>query len=383
MYFLTFLLKNLLRRKVRTALTAVGVAVAVGTLIALLGIANGFQQSSLDTFEKRGVDLVVIAAKVPNQLSSDLDEQIVHKVRQIPGVREVGPGLIEIFELDKGSTVISVLINGWEPNSFLYNDVTIVSGKRLQASDKRKVLLGSTLAENLNKKVGDTIEMYREEFQVAGIFQSFSVFENGAVISNLVELQELTARKGKVTGFSVVLEPSSVKEKTLEEVREKILAMRDERGRSLGLSAQQTSEYVRSSMHLRLTEAMAWLTSVIAVIIGAIGMLNTMIMSVFERTKEIGILRAIGWRKGRVMRMILGESLLLSLVGAVLGALAAVLLVGWLTRFPQVSGFISGEVSWLIILQGFIMALMVGLIGGLYPAIRAAYLLPTEALRHE
>src|SRR5262249_2681520 len=130
-------------------------------------------------------------------------------------------------------------------------------------------------------------------------------------------------------------------------------------------------------------QAMAWLTSAIALMIGTISMANTMVMSVVERTKEIGILRAIGWKKWRVMRMILGVSTILSLVGGVLGGILAVIVCKWLATLPQVGGFIQGEIAPIVIAKGFFIALAVGLIGGLWPAFRAASLLPTEAIYHE
>jgi putative ABC transport system permease protein len=112
-------------------------------------------------------------------------------------------------------------------------------------------------------------------------------------------------------------------------------------------------------------------------------MLNTMIMSVFERTKEIGVLRAIGWGRWRVVKMILMESILLSLLGGAVGTVAAMLLTNVLSRFPIAAGFIEGNLAPSVILEGFLIALGVGLLGAAYPAYRGAQLLPTEALRHE
>ena len=122
------------------------------------------------------------------------------------------------------------------------------------------------------------------------------------------------------------------------------------------------SDFVKNVSQIRITRAMAWLTSTIALVLGAIGVLNTMIMSVFERTKEIGTLRAIGWKKLRVMRMILSESLLLSLLGGARRRVAAVVMLRVLSRMPLTSGLIEGDVAPPVILQGFAIAAVVGLL---------------------
>jgi putative ABC transport system permease protein len=129
--------------------------------------------------------------------------------------------------------------------------------------------------------------------------------------------------------------------------------------------------------------AMAWLTSLVAMIIGCVGVLNTMMMSVFERTHEIGVLRAMGWRKSRIIRMILFEALAVSLFGGTLGTLAAIVLTRLLAKLPTVAAIISGTLPLTIIAAGTLVACLVALLGSIYPAYRAARQLPTEALRHE
>jgi putative ABC transport system permease protein len=383
MHFLTFLLKNLFRRKVRTALTTVGVAVAVGTLVAMLGIADGFERTARVSFTKRGVDLIVLASGKIDPLNSDIDERVGDRIRELPGVRAAAAGLVELVEFRRGTTAQSAFVNGWELNSYNFNDLDLIQGRRLQPGDHRAIMLGSRLAENLGKRAGDTVQMQEETFQVVGVFRSFVVTESSSAILPLAELQKLMAREQRVTGFSVILDHSGYPPVSAETLRQEIEQMRDDRGRPLRLSAMTTDQYVNSLVYLQMAHAMAWITSVIAVIIGTIGMLNTMIMSVFERVREIGILRAIGWRKARVIRMVLGESLLLSVAGTLLGSLGAVVLAHWLTKFPAVNGYIEGTIAPPVFVEGFLIALVVGLVGGLYPAYRAARLLPTEALRHE
>jgi putative ABC transport system permease protein len=141
--------------------------------------------------------------------------------------------------------------------------------------------------------------------------------------------------------------------------------------------------FVGSVSHIKVSRAMAWMTSGIALVIGAIGMLNTMAMAVHERIKEIGTLRAMGWKKGRVVQMILGESLLLSLIGAVCGSVYAVVITRYFSTFPATAGFVDGYIAPQFIALGFLMAIVVGVLGAAYPAWWGASLSPIEALRRK
>jgi putative ABC transport system permease protein len=134
---------------------------------------------------------------------------------------------------------------------------------------------------------------------------------------------------------------------------------------------------------MQLAHGMAWMTSSVALLIGCVGLLNTMMSSVHERTREIGVLRAIGWKRHRVVGMILAEAGLLCVAAAIFGALGGVMLTWGLSRMPAVAGTVSPHVQWPVIVQGLTLALVMGLIGAAYPAYQAARLVPTEALRHE
>src|SRR5205823_5176456 len=108
-----------------------------------------------------GVDLVVVAAGVPNQLNSDLDEHIGNRIRQLPGVRVVTPGLLELVEFEKGNSVVSVFIQGWQADNPGFTDLEIRAGRRLEANDGKVAMLGADVADNLKKQVGDTVEIQR------------------------------------------------------------------------------------------------------------------------------------------------------------------------------------------------------------------------------
>ncbi len=382
MRFHQFILKNVFQRKARSALTMLGVGIAVMAVVALVGIADGFERSFRELYERRGVDLLVVRAGSSEHLSSSVPQQVGKQIGKLPGVRAVSPGLMDVVSFEQAN-LTSVLLQGWTADSFLFDNLTILDGRRLRADDDAGVMLGTILARNLGKHAGEKLEIANGSFEIVGIYESFNPLENGSAVMLISSLQNLMDRPNQVTGFQVVLDDAPDKRASIERVRHDINALRSPQGRPWGIAATPTRDYVRGTSQIRMAEAMAWMTSIIALIIGIVGVLNTMIMSVFERTREIGILRAIGWRKSRVVRLILYESLLLSVVGAVAGIGSAVLLTYALTWWPMVNGLIRGDVAPAVMIQGFFIALAVGLLGGAYPAYRGAHLLPTEALRHE
>lgn len=379
MRFITLLLKNLVRRKSRTALTILGVTIAVATLVTLRGVSQGFHRSFLENLTGRGADLIVSErGKMPQD--SKIPESYYDLLINIPGVREVHMGLEGVVSVEGNP---AVLIIGWELNSPQIESLTFLKGRPFSETGEGEVLLGEILAENLGKGPGDTVELYDKPYTVVGVFRSFTIFENGAGVLPLDVLQEEELfGEQLVTGFTMLLDRPN-DDQLLDEVRRQVDDLTDEDGQPLRLTAHTPDRFVDEFMLLRVAKAMALITSVIAILIGAVGMLNTMVMSVLERVKEIGILRAIGWKRSRIVRMILGESMLLSLVGAGVGIGAGILAMWWLTQIPGVNGYIDGRIAPSVYLEGIAMAVAVGLIGGLYPAYRASRLLPTEALRHE
>ena len=376
MYFFTFLLKNLFRRPARTMLTIIGLAVAVGAVVSLVGVSTGFKNSFMKIYETRDVDLVVSRAGGTQALNSGLPEQLGGPIAKLEGVKQVVGGLVDAIDFrDQG--LLGVIVNGWPVGCPLFNEITVLHGRKLAGGDEHKIIIGRVLAANLGKKVGDKIELYgSEDFEVVGIYESPIVYENGGAIVLLSELQRLDNKPNEISGFTVsAIKP--IDDKGLEDLSQRILQLQP------GLKVTKSKEFVNNVQQIKMFSAVAWITSAIALIIGAIGMLNTMIMSVFERTKEIGTLRAIGWRRSRIMQMIIGESLLLSIGGAILGSAAAIALVKLLTKLPVASGIISGDISTDVIIQGFLVAILVGAAGSIYPALWGANLLPTEALRRK
>jgi putative ABC transport system permease protein len=232
------------------------------------------------------------------------------------------------------------------------------------------------LALNLGTTVGDPLDVAGERFQVVGIFESDSLFENGGLIVPLAELQRMMGREGQVTGFVVAAEGSGDR-RAIEALARRI------ESELPGVAAMPTRDYVQGDVQIRLAKAMAWATSAVALVLGSVGMLNTMLMSIFERTREIGILRALGWRRRRVLALVLGEAMVLGVAGALLGAALGFLGVRALAAAPTARGFIAPDLPPDAVAAGLLLGVVLSVLGGLYPSVRAAALDPIEALRHE
>ncbi|MCA9239029.1 MAG: ABC transporter permease [Planctomycetales bacterium] len=359
----------------RTLLTLSGVAVAVGSVVALVGVSDGFERSLRDAYESRGVDLVVLQAGKMQQSMSVLPESLGERLAELPEIESFAPGLSDVVSLG-GQDVLGVVIQAWPRDSPMAEQFELIEGKPLAESPPRSVLLGRTLATSLGKHAGDKLSIYEDqEFTVAGVYESYNVFENGAVIMLLPELQELMLREGEVTAFTIIAKEHD--RPSLETLAEKVKSL------APALEVSLTRDYTKNAPELKAARGLAWLTSSIALVVGAVGILNTMLMAVFERTREIAMMRAVGWRSSRVMQLVMSEAMLLAVGGAVLGTIGAVLLTLLLSQSPSAGRIVSGDVSLGVVSQGFVVALVLGFLGGVYPAYRASRMTPIEGLRHE
>ena len=145
--------------------------------------------------------------------------------------------------------------------------------------------------------------------------------------------------------------------------------------------AMLAGEHISNSQAYRIAQAMSWGTSLLAVLVGVLGVMNTMLMTVFERTQEICILLALGWKRGRVVRMVLWESALLGLFGGLGGVLIGAVGVNVLGKTPAIRGLLEPDLSVNLLTVSVAIAVAVGVISGLYPAWRSSRLTPSRALQ--
>ena len=238
---------------------------------------------------------------------------------------------------------------------------------------EKAVVLGRLAAEVLKKKVGDKVQIEVDELPVVGIVDGQALVENGAIILSLSVLQAVTGNEGKVNFIDVRVTPKTTKRdvaRLCQQVKE-IFPL----GR-----AMVANEVVGTSQGFRIARAMSWGTSLLAIVVGVLGVMNTMMMTVFERTQEICILLAIGWKRSRIMRMILWESALLGFLGGVIGTLLGVVGVKLLVTAPAMRGLLEPDLSPRLLITAVAIATVVGVVSGVYPAWRSSGFRPSQAL---
>ncbi|MFZ0272257.1 MAG: ABC transporter permease [Acidobacteriaceae bacterium] len=371
--FVGFAWRNVWRRRLRTALTLCGIGMGIGAFVALVGFSRSFEHAWLEMYESAGTDLAVVQKTF---LNTSVDQSAGAVLARIPQIATAAPMIINMMAV---TPEINTLVYGWKSDTFEFSALQILQGRRFR-DGQQEVILGELLAGSLNKKVGDTIDLQGGSFTVVGIFRSPSALEAGAIIMPIDEMQNLSGMSGKVTAFHLRLKPPPTGvspaqwRQQAEDTVEKDLP---------GLRAVPATERAANNQLVTLAHAAAWGTSLIALLVAALGIANTVAMSVFERTKEIGVLRAMGWSRFRVLFLILMEAAALGLAGGIAG-----LLLGWaalhiLATLPQTASIVSTGLPIATLLEGLLMAALVGVLAGSVPAWRGAQLSPVEALRHE
>ncbi len=345
----------------------------IGAFVALVGFSRAFEHEWLRLYTNAGTDIAVIET---NFINTSLNQSLETKIRAVPEVERSAPMIFNLIDLTPD---VNALVYGWQANSYELDSLTYLAGRRFQ-DGKPEVILGNLLADDMKKKTGDSLPIQGTAFTVVGVFHGGTALEDGAVIMPLDQMQAISSMEGKVTAFHVKLRPAPSGESYDDYVKRAEKAIE---AAVPGVHADPAADRAANNGLVSLAHSVAWGTSAIALLIGILGIANTMAMSVFERTREIGILRALGWKGGHVILLILTEATALGLVGGLLGIAA-----GWgglriLAALPQTASVASASISPLHLVESLLVAIASGVFAGAYPAWRGAHLSPVEALRYE
>lgn len=362
--------RNLYRRPMRTSLTALGVGVGVVAIVAFSSIVRGLWGSTDAAIHFNDASLLVFEAGIAADILSSLDEDDTRKkLAEIPEVTFALASLWHLLPIERQPFCLAM---GLRIEDMERRREHMIAGDYIASDDE--VLLGSVLSQLLDKDVGDTVSIRSEPYRVAGIFHTDVVFYNGAVVVSLPRLQLLANKVGRVTSFQVSLREDADPHE--------VAARMEERFPELAVVAD-VSEYHKVDQGLVMANSMIWAVSFVALVVGSLIVTNTMWMSVLERTREIGVLRAVGWSKGGIVRLIVLESMGVGLLGFMIGCLLGVGLAELTVMLPVTEQFLDPQYDAGLFLLAGVVAVALSVVGAVLPAWRAVRISPAEALRYE
>src|SRR5271165_3212334 len=364
---LTIIRTNLVRQSARTIFTALGIAVGVAMIVALLSFTQGLRQTAAGLVHLGGSGLGVFQAEVSDPTASLLPESIVSRMAARPEVARATP-LMLVVEAVKPAP--SAIVFGAQPGGFFTHGLVVVAGRR-PATGAAELLVGERLAAQLHLLPGGTLAVDGHPFQIAGIYHSGIFFEDSGAVLPLATAQQLTGHPGLVTDIVVELS-SGVRASTAAKGIEAAFP-----GTQVITDPEQA---LRAGANGTLISKSILVIVVIALIVGAISVANTMAMSIMERRAELGLLTAVGWSPLRVASLILGEGVAVSVLGAAVGLLLGVIGGNLLVRALGVSSYVAPSVTAWALGRGLLVGVAIGVLGGIYPAWRVTRMTPLRAL---
>ena len=378
--FITLIFKNPFRNKTRSALSIIGIAIGIATIVALGLITAGMQDSVQTTFNEGGAEITVSNTTTVGGNSGMIQHSTMEKLNNVSGVIDVA-GELSYSESpnmpsqgggpDNGGSKMRSDVIGIPSDKLSLAGITNINGSVFK-NGACEAVVGSQYAMMNNLSIGDKISISNTDFKIVGIYETGSIFIDGVIYVPLDKLQDLTDTH----------EVSSVLVKTGEDANDSKIS--DEIEEQYNDLSTLTSEEMSSMMDnvTGILDTASLAVSGLAIIVGAIGIVNTMVMTVYERTKEIGVLKSIGWKPKRILLMIMGETLVLTTLSGIIGSVFGILISEIGVLLIGSDNFSLGFNPNTFILA-FGITIFVGIIGGIYPAYKASRLAPTEALRYE
>ncbi|MCR4369489.1 MAG: ABC transporter permease [archaeon] len=371
---------NLARNKLRTLLSVLGIVIGVASLIVLVSVVDGLRSDISDAISQaQGARVTPLNSSDP--IFSSMDESWAGKIEGIQGVKAALPNIMQLArsvedkpsDITSGTRIIGLTLSNISQATGSGVDGEILEGRDFTTNDSGKfvAMIGKPVKDNYNKFIGSKIKVNGESLRVIGVYTTGSDLLDNSILMPIETIREITGfPKDKVSFINVQLNNPAEDKRVVDRIN---LLYGDEiKAATLSDFSSQFGEIFNS-----VTLLVAAIAS-IASIVAAVGIINTMLMSVLERFKEIGALKAVGWTNGNIMAMILIESLLVGLLGGVLGAI-----LGLIGAFAVDSFGLTTVVTTELLIGSVLGAVLVGVLGGIYPAFIASRMDPVEALRAE
>ncbi|MGH2893495.1 MAG: ABC transporter permease [Solirubrobacteraceae bacterium] len=351
-------LATLSRRPGRTLLTALGTALGIATIVALLAVADGAKRSAGGFLHLGASDLGLFQKAAADPTTSVLSTNLIAQLRRTPGIADATALVLLVQDVKRDP---SAIVFGGERNGFLARRLVFSEGHMF--SSPSQIVVGDELAQRLHLHPGDALKVGHRTLSVTGIYHIGVVFQDTGAFIPLATAQTIAGRHNEATTIPIKLavgaRPAQV---------QRVL-----RRRFPGIAViADPEEAARAGANGVLISKAALVIAVLALVIGGIGVLNTMLMAVLERRAEFALLSAVGWSSPQIAIRVLTEGVVTSLIGAVLGLAIGIAGAHLLTHALGAQVFVTPHVSGWDLIRALLVGVLIGVLGGLYPAWRAA-----------
>ena len=385
--------RNLSSQKVRTALTLLGIVIGVGAIIALVSVGEGLEHTITTTLSNLGSNMIIITPGGVHgapTMAISFGRSDVETVEKVSGIDSVMGAYASFASIKNRRETNQVLLRGMDPDkaervmSGSGGGFEIIDGRWLEEDDSKKIVAGWNFHDNLYDRkieVRDNVQIEGETYEVVGIIKKLGQQEaDNAVLMPIEDVWRLFDAHGEYKLIFAKVEDGSDPEKVAEAITEKLKRKRDREDFSV-LTTKQLLEAIGAMTGI-LNIVLGGIAG-IALVVGGVGIANTMLMSVLERTKEIGIMKALGALRHQIISIFIVEAALIGIIGGLIGVAAGYgfsKAIEYATAYAGID--LVTHISPTLAIGGMSFAIAVSLIFGTYPAYQASKLDAVQSLRY-